>query len=183
MSVVSGTAYGMPASRILRFARTSRCAIVAAGTRNARAISSVSRPPSVRSVSATCASSGKRRMAAGEDQPEAIVGDFVRVVVRLLDGPVEPRRAVRLELLLGPRPAPEAVDGLVPGGLDDPGARELRDAGGPPLVHGGRKGFLRRLFGHVEVADEPDQGGDDPAPIGAIDCVDRRRDVRDHNRW
>ena len=38
-----------------------------------------------------------------------------------------------------------------------------------PLVHGGRKGFLRRLFRQVEVADQPDQGGDDPAPIGAID--------------
>ena len=33
-----------------------RCAIVASGTRNARAISSVVRPPSRRSVSATCAS-------------------------------------------------------------------------------------------------------------------------------
>src|SRR4051794_20077706 len=46
----------MPAALILRLARTSRCAIVASGTRNARAISSVVRPPSVRSVSATCAS-------------------------------------------------------------------------------------------------------------------------------
>jgi hypothetical protein len=56
MSVVSGTAYGMRASRILPFARTSRWAIVAVGTRKARAISSVSRPPSVRRVRATCAS-------------------------------------------------------------------------------------------------------------------------------
>ncbi len=56
MAVVSGTVYGMRASRILDFARTSRCAIVAVGTRNARAISSVWRPPSVRSVSATWAS-------------------------------------------------------------------------------------------------------------------------------
>ena len=47
----------MPASRIFRFARTRRCAIVASGTRNARAISSVSRPPSERSVSASRASS------------------------------------------------------------------------------------------------------------------------------
>ena len=90
---------------------------------------------------------------------------------------------VRLEHLLGPRPPPEAVDGLVPGGLNEPGARKLGDAAGPPLVHRGRKGFLRRLFGHVEVAEKPDQGGDDPAPIRAIHCVDRRRDVRDHNRW
>ena len=46
----------MPASRIFFFARTSRCASVGSGTRNARAISGVVRPPSVRSVSATAAS-------------------------------------------------------------------------------------------------------------------------------
>ena len=84
---------------------------------------------------------------------------------------LEPGRGVRFEFFLEPRPAADAVDGLVPGGLDDPGAGRIRDAGGPPLVHSGRKGFLRRLFGHVEVADEPNQRGDDPAPIGAIDRV------------
>ena len=46
---------------ILRFARTNRCASVVSGKRNERAISSVVRPPSVRSVSATCAS----RFSAG----------------------------------------------------------------------------------------------------------------------
>ena len=85
---------------------------------------------------------------------------------------------VRFELFLEPRPVPDAVDGLVPGGLDDPGARELGDAGGPPLVHGGRKGFLRRLFGQVEIADQADQGGDDPAPIGAIDCFNGGGGIR-----
>ena len=51
-----GTRNGMPALRILRLARTSRCAIVASGTRNARAISGVDMPARVRSVSATWAS-------------------------------------------------------------------------------------------------------------------------------
>ena len=53
-SSASGTRYGMPASRILPFARTSRCAIVDSGTRNARAISAVVKPPSRRRVRATC---------------------------------------------------------------------------------------------------------------------------------
>src|SRR5688500_18130344 len=44
----------MRASRIFPFARTSRCAIVASGTRNARATSAVVSPPRSRSVSATC---------------------------------------------------------------------------------------------------------------------------------
>ena len=45
----------------------------ASGTRKARAISSVSSPPSSRSVSATWALGGERRVAAGEDQAEAVV--------------------------------------------------------------------------------------------------------------
>ena len=47
----------MPASRIFRLARTIRWASVASGTRKARAISGVVRPPRVRSVRATRASS------------------------------------------------------------------------------------------------------------------------------
>ena len=46
----------MPAALILRFARTSRCAIVDSDTRRARAISLVVRPPRVRRVRATRAS-------------------------------------------------------------------------------------------------------------------------------
>src|SRR4029450_1488794 len=46
----------MQAARILALARTSRWAMVGSGTRKARAISAVCRPPSVRRVSATLAS-------------------------------------------------------------------------------------------------------------------------------
>ena len=52
---VVGTRYGILASRIFCLARTSRFAIVASGTRNARAMYGVSSPPSRRSVSAICA--------------------------------------------------------------------------------------------------------------------------------
>ena len=52
-SAIGGTRYGMPASRIFRFARTRRCAIVRSVTRNARAISGAFNPHSVLSVSAT----------------------------------------------------------------------------------------------------------------------------------
>jgi len=30
---------------------------------------------------------------------------------------------------------------------------------------------LRILFGQIEVAEEPNQGGDDPAPIRAVDLL------------
>ena len=84
--------YGMPASRILRLALTSRWARVDSGTRKARAISGVLKPPSVRRVSATRPSIGRagwqqvkisrsrssgiamsasvcRRSATGDDRP------------------------------------------------------------------------------------------------------------------
>ena len=125
----------------------------------------------MRSVSGDLRLERQRRVAAGKDQPKAIVRDFARVVIRLLDGRDQPGRGVRFKFFLEPRPTPDAVNGLMPGRLDDPCAWELRDAGDPPLVHSGGKGFLRRLFGHIEVADEPNQGGDDPAPIGAINRV------------
>jgi hypothetical protein len=45
---------GAPESRIVAFARLIRWAIVDSGTKNARAISAVVRPPTARSVSASC---------------------------------------------------------------------------------------------------------------------------------
>ena len=38
-----------------------------------------------------------------------------------------------------------------------------------PLLQGSRKCFLRILFGQIEIAQQPDQRGHNPAPIGAID--------------
>ena len=51
-----GTANGTCSLASAFFARTIRCATVLSGTRNARAIAGVDRPPSIRSVSATRAS-------------------------------------------------------------------------------------------------------------------------------
>ena len=64
-------------SASVRLARTMRWAIVGSGTRKARAISSVVRPPSRRSVSATRASVRQHRMAGGEDQAQQVVADVV----------------------------------------------------------------------------------------------------------
>src|SRR5579862_6689197 len=108
-------------------------------------------------------------MTAGENQPQAIVGNLVFVAIGLGDFMNESRSRIRGELFLVASLAPDTVDGLVLGGLDNPGAGDIGDAGSGPLVHGGRKSFLRALFGQIEVADEPNQRGYDAAPIGAID--------------
>lgn len=39
------------------------------------------------------------------------------------------------------------------------------------MIYSGFKGFPRRLIAYVEVAEEPDRPGDDPAPVGAINHV------------
>src|SRR5213079_2225548 len=57
-SAPRGTSNGTRAAASVRFARTMRCAIVALGTRKARAISSVVRPPRRRSVSAVIVERG-----------------------------------------------------------------------------------------------------------------------------
>src|SRR5260370_15852772 len=108
-------------------------------------------------------------MATSKDQPKTIIEDFARVIIRVLDGWRQTGRGVRMEFFRDPRSTPDAVDGLVPSRLDDPGSRGFRNAGHAPLVNGSRKGFLRRLFGHVEIADESNQRGDNPPPIEAGD--------------
>jgi hypothetical protein len=55
--------------------------------------------------------------------------------------------------------------------LDNPGARIFRDAVSPPLIHGGDKSFLSRLFGKLEVSEVANKSGNDPAPIRVVHCV------------
>jgi hypothetical protein len=40
------------------------------------------------------------------------------------------------------------------------------------LIHTSRKRFLCRLFGHLEVTHQANQGRNDPSPIGAIERLD-----------
>ena len=53
-SVSGGIRNSAPLALICCFARLIRCAMVASGTRNARAISTVLSPPTARRVRATC---------------------------------------------------------------------------------------------------------------------------------
>src|SRR4029434_5086140 len=64
----------MPAARLLPLARTRRWAMVGVGTRKAWAISSVESPPSVRSVSATCASGASAGRQALKTRAQRVSG-------------------------------------------------------------------------------------------------------------
>src|SRR5262249_50740026 len=67
----------------------------------------------------------ERRVAAGEDQPKPVVGNYLGVIVRFLNSPDQSRVDVGLEFFLKAGAAPDAVYGLVLGRLDDPGARDI----------------------------------------------------------
>ena len=103
---------------------------------------------------------GERRVAAGEDELEPLVGEG-----RLVHGVL--RRLGHLEQagLRGQRAvAADAIDGSVARGRHEPGARVVRDAVARPALRGDREGLLRGLLGEVEVAEEADQRGEDVAP-------------------
>jgi hypothetical protein len=119
-------------------------------------------------------------VTAREHQAQPIVRDLSRIEVGGLDGHARAGGGVGVELLREPSVPADAVDRLVPGRLDDPGPRVLRSSRDPPLVNRGRKRFLRRLFRDVEVADEPDERGDDQAPIRSINGFDGRVGIPGH---
>ena len=107
-----GSSNGTWAAAIVFFARVIRACTVAVGTRNARAISSLVRPPSTRRVSATRASrdsTGWQEMNISASTSSSIwSGSHSSVVgrrVRLVE--VAGERGVPL---VERRPAPEGVD-------------------------------------------------------------------------
>ena len=110
-----GTRNGMPASLILRFARTRRFAIVSSGTRNARAISPPVSPPSVRRVSATCAS----RPSAGWQRVKISSSRSSRMTVSSLG-----------RALAGLMPDEPEIDGLLALMLLNDARRDARVADG-----------------------------------------------------
>ena len=112
----------------------------------------------------------ERRMAAGEDELEALVRDLdvLEVVFHGL-GPIQ-------ELGLGGEGAVAAqpVDGAVAGRRQQPGARA---GGGPfarPALRGDRERLLGGLLGEVEVAEEADQVGEDESPVVAEGLLEAR---------
>ncbi len=113
-------------------------------------------------------------MAAGEDQPQPVIGQVGRLVE---GGFLAAARKLerRLQRAAGPPiqavPA-QPVERLVAGGADQPGPRLRRRAGARPLRQRRGEGVLQRFFRQVEVADQPDQGREDPPALGTKGRLD-----------
>ena len=91
-------------------------------------------------------------MATGKDQPQTIVRDFIDREIRRFDYRFRSEVGVSGEFFLQTRLTPQAVDGFVFGGLDDPGAWRLRDTFSAPLIDGGGEGLLCGVFGEFKIA-------------------------------
>ena len=167
----------MRAAAIFFFARVMRAAIVGSLTRNARATSAVVSPQSSRSVSATCASARQRRVAAGEDQAQPVVGDLGR-------RPAPARRARRRpstqqrQRAADSVVAAEQVEGAVaarPSSARRPGwpARPLR----PRRQRAGVR-VLHALLGQVEVARDAHRRGEHEGPLATVRVGDGAADRR-----
>ena len=112
-------------------------------------------------------------MAAGEDQSQTLVGDRAVVEVEFVH---RRGRSIVLEqprLVLQRPLASDAVDGAVAPGGHQPGHRVLRRPLARPPLGGDRERLLGGLLGEVDVAEEADQGREDPAPLALEDLLDQ----------
>ena len=118
----------------------------------------------------------QRRVAARENEAKPIVGDGTHLLRPSF-------RAGALGLQLGqlreegllfgePLGPSNAIDGLVPRGRRDPGARVVGHAAQRPLLKGDDERFLDGLFSQVEVAEDADERRDRPPRLVAEQAVD-----------
>ena len=161
--------------------RTARCASAsvawrarcaarwsASGTRNARAISSVVRPPSRRSVSATRASGDSTGWQAVKIRRSRSSPTSSSSASRSGSplGPGGSRARARAPRLLRQScgAAPHQVDRAVLGGGHQPGARVVRDAGLRPLLERRDERVLGELLGQADVAHDARRARRSAAP-------------------
>lgn len=104
-------------------------------------------------------------MTTGKDKTKAVVSYFVCVVVGFFSEAHKARGRIGFEFFGIAAPPANSVNSLMLGGLYNPRAWEFGNSGGWPLVHGSDESLLGTLFGQFEVADQPDQGSHDAAPI------------------
>ena len=96
-------------------------------------------------------------MAAHEDQLQPFVTDRAVVKVDLVHGHGQPIALKQPALVLERPLAPQAVDGPVASGCQQPGDRVSRDPLTRPTFGCNHESLLGGFLGEVEIAEEADQ--------------------------
>ena len=161
----------MPAALILFFARTSRCAIVGSGTRNARAISSVVRPPRVRSVNATWESSPS---AGWQHVNSSSSRSSLNTASSSTSSSTASGAATRCAFAAKVRSRRIRSIARFRAVVVEPGARIGRRALARPPFRGDRERLLGGVLGEIEVTEEADQVRNHATPLVAEDVVRQR---------
>ena len=156
--------------------------MVGAGTRKARAISSVESPPSVRSVSATCASGAsagwqhvkiRRSRSSGTGVSSSWSDSGADTAA---DRGVDSSRCFAISSCFCTKRAPRRSRSIAlcrP--VDTSHAHGVRGhAGHRPLLERHRERVLERLLGRVHVAEQADERGQDPPVLRPKDLLDAR---------
>ena len=115
----------------------------------------------------------ERRVAAREEQREALVRDRAHVGVLLGRNVLEPGEQLGLAC---ERPvAPDPVDGAVAGRRHDPGAGRARHAVARPALERLREGVLHRVLGEREITEDAGEDRDGTRPLLAKRRLERER--------
>jgi hypothetical protein len=109
-------------------------------------------------------------VAAGEDQLEPLVRDG-HLLVPVLD---RQRALEQGQLGLQRAVTPDAVDGTVTRGGDEPRGRVGGSPFARPALGGDREGLLGGFLGELEVAEEADKRSEDTAPLLPEDLLYQR---------
>jgi hypothetical protein len=111
-------------------------------------------------------------MAAGKDETEAVVLDFLILVRRLPDARVvDTRLGVEREVFLcavEARPPAHSGYGFEARGGNKPGARFIRYAGLRPRVQSSGKGLVHGLFGDIKISEQARQRSKNPARFAPV---------------
>ena len=113
-------------------------------------------------------------MAAGEHEPEPVVGEpALRTEAHGVLRRAGERAFEECQLLRVPAGAPDPIESAVSGDGRQPGTRVRGNAVPLPGLRGGQERIRDRLLGEVEVAAEKArQRGDDPPVLGPEGPVD-----------
>ena len=112
-------------------------------------------------------------MAAGEDQSQPVV--FHAVVVQLRLGGDTRAKPIghRCEGGIESGAAADVVNRLEATGRNEPSPWVGGHAIDRPALHRSGEGFLQRLLGEIEVAEEADERRQNAPGLGAVDGLDR----------